>query len=194
MHNFTEYLSGFHNFTNQEIQTIESVLVTKSYKANEYFFEAGNYANEIGFVENGVFRIFFYDKEGNEIVRHFVYENQFIVDLYAFTNKVIGSIYIQAITSCKITILNQKALNELTNNIPNWGTTFQNITQKNLLDKIENQTQLMSKDATTKYLDFLKTHPTLANRIPLGHLASYLGIKQPSLSRIRKNLSSHNTF
>lgn len=46
----------------------------------------------------------------------------------------------------------------------------------------------MTEDATEPYLKFLTNFPTLANRVPLSYLASYLGITQSSLSRIRKNI------
>ncbi len=47
---------------------------------------------------------------------------------------------------------------------------------------------MMAEDATERYLSFFTQFPTLANRIPLSYLASYLGITQSSLSRIRKNI------
>jgi len=46
----------------------------------------------------------------------------------------------------------------------------------------------VEQDATTRYLEFLENFPTLVNRIPLSYIASYLGITQPTLSRIRKNI------
>jgi hypothetical protein len=47
---------------------------------------------------------------------------------------------------------------------------------------------LVSEDATTRYLLFLKKFPALANRVPLAYIASYLGITQQSFSRIRRNI------
>jgi len=47
---------------------------------------------------------------------------------------------------------------------------------------------MMSEDAKERYLSFLEKFPNLANRIPLSYLASYLGITQSSLSRIRRNI------
>jgi hypothetical protein len=57
-----------------------------------------------------------------------------------------------------------------------------------LVRKVERINPLVSEDATTHYLEFLENYPGLANRIPLSYIASYLGITQQSLSRIRKNL------
>jgi CRP-like cAMP-binding protein len=62
------------------------------------------------------------------------------------------------------------------------------ITSKALLKKIERISPLVAEDATTRYLKFIEIYPSLANRIPLSYIASYLGITQSSLSRIRKNI------
>ena len=54
--------------------------------------------------------------------------------------------------------------------------------------KLERISPLVSQNDATRYQDFLQKFPQLANRVPLGHLASYLGMTQSSLSRIRKNI------
>jgi hypothetical protein len=48
---------------------------------------------------------------------------------------------------------------------------------------------MRAEEATARYLSFFEKFPQVVNRIPLSHLASYLGITQSSLSRIRKNIS-----
>jgi hypothetical protein len=58
-----------------------------------------------------------------------------------------------------------------------------------LADKVNKISSMMAEDATERYLSFFENFPKLANRIPLSYLASYLGITQSSLSRIRKNIS-----
>jgi CRP-like cAMP-binding protein len=57
-----------------------------------------------------------------------------------------------------------------------------------LMQKIDRRSPLVSEDATTRYLSFMEKYPKILNRIPLSYLASYLGITQSSLSRIRKNI------
>ncbi|WP_445430793.1 hypothetical protein [Chryseobacterium indoltheticum] len=53
---------------------------------------------------------------------------------------------------------------------------------------MDRRSPLVSEDATTRYLSFLEKFPKVANRVPLSYVASYLGITQQSLSRIRKNI------
>ncbi|MGO3241234.1 MAG: Crp/Fnr family transcriptional regulator [Sphingobacteriaceae bacterium] len=115
-------------------------------------------------------------------------ENNFFVDLNSFDNKIPSSGYIQAITDCKLIVFSQQDWQELSNTIVGWDKIVQKIISKAMLEKIDKVNPLVSEDATTRYLTFLKKYPTLANRIPLSYLASYLGITQQSLSRIRKNI------
>lgn len=173
---------------------LQNILKKKYSRTNEYFLSAGEYSNEIGFIEKGVFRILFYDKNGNEITRYFMSENQFVVDLYSFDNHAVSGEYIQSITDSSLVILTREALTTLSEKIPEWDHTINKIKQNALIEKLYNRSDLVHKDATTKYIDFLNKNPNLANRIPLGYLASYLGIKQQSLSRIRHNIATKDSI
>ena len=77
---------------------------------------------------------------------------------------------------------------ELLNTIIGWDKIVTKIVKKCLLEKIKRRSPLVSEDATTRYLSFIEKYPILANRIPLSYIASYLGITQQSLSRIRKSI------
>ncbi len=63
-----------------------------------------------------------------------------------------------------------------------------NITQQTLLEKIRVRNAYMGEDAATRYEKFLAKQPEIALRVPLGDVASYLGVTPQSLSRIRKNM------
>ena len=54
---------------------------------------------------------------------------------------------------------------------------------------IERMESFIFKTPEERYLDLIKNHPDIFNNIPLYHISSYLGIKGPSLSRIRKRIS-----
>jgi hypothetical protein len=62
------------------------------------------------------------------------------------------------------------------------------MTSRHLMEKLARISPMLAQDATTRYREFLDNYPQLANRIPLSYLASFLGITQSSLSRIRKNI------
>ena len=68
------------------------------------------------------------------------------------------------------------------------GLLINKIVQKTLIKKLQKRSSLIEQDATARYLAFIENFPNIANRVPLAHIASYLGITQSSLSRIRKNI------
>ena len=96
--------------------------------------------------------------------------------------------YIQAATNCKLLVFSNQDWKEISDTIIDWENIIQKITNKSLAQKLERVSPLISQDAATCYLKFMEKYPTLGNRIPLSYIASYLGITQQSLSRIRKNI------
>jgi len=95
---------------------------------------------------------------------------------------------VQAVTDCKLIVFSKKDWDEILNTVIDWDRVVTKVYQKCLVDTIDKRSSLVSEDATTRYLTFIEKSPMLSNRIPLSYIASYLGITQQSLSRIRKNI------
>lgn len=72
--------------------------------------------------------------------------------------------------------------------IPGWESIVHKIIGQALREKMERVLPMVVQDAAARYRLFLTKYPHLANRVPLAYLASYLGITQSSLSRIRRNI------
>ena len=96
--------------------------------------------------------------------------------------------YLQAITDCKMVVFSKQDWKDISETIIGWDNIVQKIIAKHHTEKIKRRSDLISQDATARYLDFIEKFPTLANRIPLSYIASYLGMTASSLSRIRKNI------
>jgi CRP-like cAMP-binding protein len=84
-------------------------------------------------------------------------------------------------------VFSKKDWTFLLNTIVGWEAIVHKIISRALMQKVERRSPLISEDASTRYAMFLKIYPNVVNRIPLSYVASYLGITQSSLSRIRKN-------
>lgn len=189
MQQLIDTILQFGSLTNQQIELIKSKTETRNLKAGDYFSEAGKTANHVGFIINGIFRVCYYNKDGNEITRYFIDENNFLVDLNSFSYHIPSSEYIQAVTDVELVVFKRSSLTDLANTIVGWDKITNQITTKALLDKVSRISPMVAEDATTRYQNFLEQFPKIALRIPLSYLASYLGITQQSLSRIRKNIS-----
>ncbi|MGI4803239.1 MAG: Crp/Fnr family transcriptional regulator [Janthinobacterium lividum] len=188
MDQLINYLLQFGQLNNQQIELIKKLVFIKNFKKEEYFSEAGKIAKQVAFINEGILRVCYYNNKGDEVTRYFIEENNFAVDLNSFNYQVPSSEYIQAVTDCELVIFSVDALVQLSSTIILWDKIINQITAKGLLDKVNRISPMISDDATTRYQFFLKKFPLLANRIPLNYIASYLGVTQQSLSRIRKNI------
>ncbi len=183
------YLLQFGHLNQQQIDLIASKGVIRKIKKDAYYQEAGKIPREIIFLTEGIFRVCYYNHKGDEITKYFIDENRFIVDINSYNQHIPSSEYIQAITDGQYIALSKEAMKELSMTIISWDGIISKITSKALAEKVDRISTMMSEDATERYLNFFQRFPNMANRIPLSYLASYLGITQSSLSRIRKNIS-----
>ncbi|MBC8033194.1 MAG: Crp/Fnr family transcriptional regulator [Chitinophagaceae bacterium] len=184
------YLLQYGHLNIQQINLIKSRGVLKEFRKEEYYAEAGKIPREIAFLMEGILRICYYDNKGEEITKYFVDENNFIVDINSYNQNIPSSEYAQTVTDCKMIVFSKEAMKEFSLTIIGWDEIVNKIISKSLVEKVNKISSMMPEDATERYLNFFSRFPTLANRIPLSYLASYLGITQSSLSRIRKNISS----
>lgn len=187
--NLVEFLLKFGDLSQDNISLITEQTYIKEYKMGEVFVEAGKNVNQVGFITSGIFRYFFYDKLGNEITSLFMAENDFVTNINSFNEYIPSSGTIIAETDCLIIIISRESWELFSKNISNWNSIMQAITNKALLTKTNFQRKLISQDAKTSYLDFLDKYPTIIQRVPLIHIASFLGITKFSLSRIRKQIT-----
>jgi len=183
-----KYLLQFGNLNTTQIDLIKSKVVFKEIKKDGYFQEAGKIPREIIFLTEGIMRICYYNNKGDEITKYFMEENHFLADINSYNQEIPSTEYIQAVTDCSYFVLSKNAMRELSMTIIEWDNIIAKITSKGLADKVNKISPMMSEDAKERYLSFLEKFPNLANRIPLSYLASYLGITQSSLSRIRRNI------
>jgi len=181
-------LLQFGDLNKQQIDLILSKTRILELKKDEYFSEAGKVPRYVGFVLEGVFRVCYYNNKSEEITSYFIDENNFVVDNPKFETQTEASEYIQAVTDCKLLVFSKKDWDEISQTIIGFEMIKANLVRKCLTVAMERRSPLVSEDATTRYLSFLENFPLLINRIPLSYIASYLGITQQSLSRIRKNI------
>lgn len=189
METLINYLLQFGDLNHKQIELIKSKGVFKSLKKDEYYSEAGKIPREVIFLTEGIFRICYYNNKGEDVTKYFIEENNFIADIESYNQQIPSSEYAQSITDSGFISFSREAMHELSATIIPWDSIIAKITSKGLSDKVNKISSMMPEDATERYKSFLSKFPNMANRIPLSYLASYLGITQSSLSRIRKNIS-----
>lgn len=179
----------YSKLTIQDIELIKSKAQVKILKKGDSFLETGKIAREIGFVTEGVLMVFFLNEEGEHITRAFIPKNHFALNIASYNSKTPSEVSFKSIAHSKLLVFSEKAITELAAAIPSWNPLIAKISLTVLSNKFKISNNMLMQDARTRYLDFLKIYPGLTNQIPLSALASYLGIKQSSLSRIRKSIT-----
>lgn len=187
MEKMIEYMLQFGNLSKQEIEIVISKAEILKLKKDEYFSEAGKIPNQVGFVVEGVMLGSYYNNKGEEITRCFINENNLICDYVNFESNTSSSEYLKAITDCDLIVFSKQNWYDLSLNVINWESIKNKMVQLCMYQK-SRKAPVISQDASTRYLEFMHNFPSLINRVSLSYIASYLGVTQQSLSRIRKNI------
>lgn len=188
MEELANYILKFGDLNQQQLDLILSKVQPLKLKKNEFLCQAGKIPKYLGFVTQGVFRYHYYNNHGQDITRYFIDEHNFVSDYPKFMDQSVSTEYIQAVTDCSILAFTKSDWDEIGTIIVGWELISGKIEKHCLTESLERRSPLVSEDATARYLSFLKNFPLILNRVPLSFVASYLGITQQSLSRIRKNI------
>ena len=166
---------------------VEAFATFKCLKKGELFVRPGEKATSLAFICNGTFREYFYTQNGDEITTWFFYGEMFIADLLSFFNGKKSSRYVEAIENSQVLLIEKSALEKLYLTFPEYLDFGKKIAERRAILLMERMLSLQTKSAEERYKELLD-HPKLMQNIPLKYLASYLGIKDTSLSRIRKKI------
>lgn len=167
---------------------INAFSVSKKLKKKEFLVQPNQDSSFLAFIQKGVFRVFFYTDSGIEVTVWFSFEGMMVTDMLAFFEETKASFYVQAVEESEILIIQKSQLEQLYKTYPEYikfGKEYAEMVTVNVMKRI---LTLQNKTAEDQYLELLKT-PKFFQKIPLKYLASYLGVTDTSLSRIRKKLS-----
>ncbi|MEO0339672.1 MAG: Crp/Fnr family transcriptional regulator [Bacteroidota bacterium] len=159
-------------------------------KPNDEFLAYGKISKELGFVEQGILRLYTFGKDGEEVTKYFIRSNQFAVDLDSFYSNAPGDTVFQAVVPTDMYIISRTDWNRIIEEVPKLFILSKSLSEAALLNKIKDNDFLNFGTAQDKYEEFLRRYPDLALHVPQQYIASYLKITPQSLSRIRRQISS----
>ncbi|WP_339699145.1 Crp/Fnr family transcriptional regulator [uncultured Roseivirga sp.] len=174
--------------SDEDWKTFESILYTLEVKKADYILKAGQICNGIYFLREGAVRTF-YLKDGQEINTSFNFENDFLREIESLANNQPSEKYIQAIENSKLFYIEKSKLTGLYQQSIFFQELGRRILEQLAITEQKYSALLAANSPKERYLHILENKPELVHRIPLQHLASYLGISRESLSRIRKRVS-----
>ena len=184
------YLLSLRPLTAEEKRVIGAAFQAGHFAEGDYLFHGGRVCTEFFFVVNGIVRMVAVNDKGVEVTHFFVHENQFCTILASFNNETVAEDSIQCCSPVAVLRIEKQRLLALYRRLPFMEGLIAQVNQERLLDKIRLKNIYSGEDSTGRYRLFLKEQPEIANRVPLGQVASYLNITPQSLSRIRRRLRS----
>jgi CRP-like cAMP-binding protein len=155
----------------------------------DFFNKQNVVCKDLGIITRGIFRVYYYDESKNEEKNVFFFsENQFIVSFRSFIYQYPCSYYIEALEDAEILYISYHDLQQLYDESKEWQK-FGRLLAEHFFNHSQGRTEdLLFLSHEARYLNLVATHPNIIDRVQAYHIASFLGIKNPSLSRIRKRL------
>ncbi|GAB3804704.1 Crp/Fnr family transcriptional regulator [Spirosoma humi] len=185
---FIEYLRLFQAISVADEALLAQALRYQALPENQILVQPGQVCQELFFIVNGVLRIVGQHEDGSQTTYFFLKTNQLCTILDSFTNQVPATEGIQTACSTELLVLPRGRLLTLYTQLPYLQALIEGITQRTLLEKIQLRHQYLGEGAVARYQKFLLLQAEVALRVSQRDVASYLGITQQSLSRIRRQI------
>jgi CRP-like cAMP-binding protein len=177
------FFESIYQISEEAHNALQKIIKVKSYNKNEIIQEIGSRCKNVYFMKDGCARIFYY-KEGNDIAEHFSFKNELIVRAESlFTGKPTSK-GIPAIDKSSVLSIDSESLFKLYDQHHDIERLFRLLFEKEYVNTVKRIESLQFKTAKERYAELLETSGYI-QKIPLKYIATYLGITQVSLSRIR---------
>lgn len=162
---------------------------SKFLKKNEHYVIEGQKVNTIAYVVNGYLRSYQIDYKGDDVTTNLFAPNSFCGAYYGFYAKQPSIENIVAITDVEIKVINYEKLMSLYEGNLELNVLGRKIVENICVEKDIRISKLLQLDAKNRYLWFLEEYPELVLNVPIKYIASFLGMKKETISRIRKKLT-----
>ena len=172
-----------------ELIVFKESLSARQLRKGEYFITEGQLSIHLALVESGYLRTFHLDNKGNEITTEFNGPGAFCSSYHSFYSQRPAYESVEAVTDCHLFLISFDALQKLYAHSLSLNAMGRKALEKACMDRDYFLKRIIHLPAKDKYEWFLKVYPEVYKSARLGDIASFLGIKQETLSRIRRKLS-----
>lgn len=177
-------LNNIHPLSPQLRQYLSEKLKTTNIARKEFLLTAGNISRHIYFIKKGLLRCYYIEGD-KEVCTKFMKEGDIIVSASSFFLQRASIEFIQAIENSTVIFLCYDELQFMYRNFSEFNTIGRVITTKSYLLSEQRTNFIRMKQASLRYNAMLEKSPDLVLRVPAKYIASYLGISEETLSRVR---------
>jgi CRP-like cAMP-binding protein len=186
---FFQKLNEKVSFTEEEQDIIRSYLTPKKIRKRQYLLQEGDVCKMIAFVEKGALRSYSVDDKGNEHIIQFALEGWTVSDLYSFMTGEPATYNIDALEDSELVLISKSAQEEILQKCPKYETYTRLQLTGAYLAMQKRLTSILSQPLEDRYNAFINLYPNIVQRVPQHMIASYMGLKPETLSRLRKKIA-----
>jgi len=186
---FKKFLQQQFNLTETEWEKVKEYFQPELFPKNEYFVSQEKVCRKMIFISEGVMRYCMFREDGTDVTCFFMCENDFAGDPDSFFSQKPSDKNIQALTDCQLLTISYENMQKFLQELSRGNELFAGFGEYVMTRMLYQRTFLLNLDAAARYQAFMKEYPHVLQRVPLSYIASFLGIAQQSLSRLRKQIS-----
>ncbi len=181
-----EYIRSYVPITTDDWNFLEPQLIPQKVKKREIFLNLGEVCRSISFMVSGAMRSYEITEDGREICHFFALEQCFVTNYWSFLSQRASERIFQALEPTQLIHLPYAAVNRGYDYSKNWERFGRIMAEQVFMEELGRRNDLLHKTSAGRYAYIEKHYPEWIERIPLRHLATYLGITPESLSRLRR--------
>lgn len=187
MEKLLQHLKKFYLLSEEAQHALEDSFEQLVLSKNDFLITEGKLCRHLYFLQAGALRGF-YNLDGKEVTHWFGFESDFVTSFHSFTTQQPAIENIQLIESCVLWSISKEAITRLFKQYHEIESLVRIAYEKYYIRLEERYVNAQFKTAAELYSNLMEQTPHIIERVPLGYIASYLGISQETLSRIRSRL------
>lgn len=186
-HKLIDYFSRFTKLTEEEIQALEASMVIKEFEKGDFLLMEGQSNTDTYFVLSGLVRQYKLT-DGEEVTTNFFAEGQWILSLTSFLENTLATDFLVCEEPVSIVVGNEHKAQELFKMFPRLETISRAVMETVFSEQQKMLISYLTDTPEQRYLKLLEDRPDIFQRVPQYQIATYIGVKPESLSRIRKRI------
>lgn len=160
----------------------------RNFGAGVHVIEAGQIVTEVHFLLSGIARYYYLTPDGKEFNKSFARCGQVLSSVSSLVTGAPSPFFIQALEPCECLSIEYADMTALCDSYREWESLVRRLLEQLVIKKERREADFLLLSAAERYKKYLIEFSDVADRIPHYHVASYLGITDVALSRIRKRL------
>lgn len=193
---YTELINVFEQFTeltDADHKVLQEIFIPKTLKKKEHFLVQGQRNNKAAFIRKGLVR-YYVVKNDEDSTLEFSQELEFVADFPSFVQRGESNQYIQAVEDCELLVTDYDGIQRIYNEISNGNLIGRLVMEHRFVHMMNQLLSIYMHNVEDRYKHFVENYSSIAQRIPQYLIASYIGIKPESLSRIRNRMAKKDNL